>query len=838
MSHPVEGERRAHGRGEQLSGKYAQVDPLPKNAVARLGTIRLRQIQQTVSVAFSPDGKYIASGTYSTCEVRLWEVATGKEVALVYSPDGPQSSTQRVIFSPDGQYLSYVGKVGRAAHEVAIKLWNVSSTRTSSLPCAISQFAFSPDSKLIAGKIDGELVIFNVKTRAIDRRLRRIEHSMHALAFSPDGKLLAVSEGRDVVGGEHPSTIRLWDLGTGKQVGEWVAHHRNTDSLCFSRDSKVLVSGGIGGVHIWDVASHRRLATIEDDGGIVAFSPNGKLLAVGGCSNEVHLWNSATHKRVRVIHPRGGWVRCFAFSPDGQKFVTGGSEHALQLWDVETGRQLPPVSGHKDSVFSVQFAPDGKTLASYGADPPVRLWDLSSAREQRRFLLEGRGGLFFTPGSLVPACSLAFSPDGKTLAAIGVPKEGEANNPVPLWNVKSGDRIAVIQTPSPKRGFYRPIGIAFSPDGQALATVNRGGSIQLWSALSTASLRLFPAPRRHPFRSLAFSPDGRTLAASQLDPDQIQLWDWTTGRPIRAFPCQKAGADYIGFSPSGQMLATIGPGDSTIQLHEPATGTLLRTLDGQKTCAACVVFSPNGRLLASAGQHDRTVRIWDVFTGKELAKFTGHRGPVYCVAFSPDGKTVASGSADTTILLWDVSKLQPEQPPAIARKELAHTLPRLWAEMQAQESAKAYRAIWKMLAAGDEAVAFLARKLHPVAFPDVKLLKQALADLDSNDFKKREVGTAHLTKLGELAEPAMRQALQAQPSLEMRKRIERILAEMPLSTSTEELRQIRAVHALELIGTPATRDLLKKLAGGAPGARLTRDAKLAVQRLERRTNKP
>ena len=275
---------------------------------------------------------------------------------------------------------------------------------------------------------------------------------------------------------------------------------------------------------------------------------------------------------------------------------------------------------------------------------------------------------------------------------------------------------------------------------------------------------------------------------------------------------------------------------------------LLRTLNAPETSAACIAFSPDGRLLASAGQHDRTVRIWDVWTRKELAKFKGHRGPVYCVAFSPDGKTVASGSADTTILLWDVSRLQPEQPLSIAWNELpadlardweAKELARLWEEIQAKEGVKVSQAIWQLIGAGDVTVAFLAGKLRPLPAPDAKLLDRTLVDLDSDDFKKREAATAHLKNLGELAEPALRKALQAKPSLESRKRIEQLLAEIAdFPAGPDELRQIRALHALELIGSPAALKLLTKLAGGAEGARLTRDARLAMQRLERRAHKP
>jgi len=241
-------------------------------------------------------------------------------------------------------------------------------------------------------------------------------------------------------------------------------------------------------------------------------------------------------------------------------------------------------------------------------------------------------------------------------------------------------------------------------------------------------------------------------------------------------------------------------------------------------------------LLASAGENGWTLRIWDVFSGKQVAHFAGHRGPVFCVAFSPDGKTLASGSADTTILLWDVSGLQVKLP---STKSNPKVLTSLWTEMRAKEASKAYQALWGLVGAGDNAVTFLRQQLSPIPVPDTKSIQQLIADLDNDNFEKREAATAQLTKLREVVEPAMHQALQAKPTLEARKRLERLLAELAERPIPEgELRQLRTLHALELIGSPAARDLLKKLASGAPGAALTRDAKLALQRLERRANKP
>lgn len=835
-----EAPRKRRDENKQPSVRTTWNDPLPRMAVARLGGTRLRQSDEVVSIAYSPNGKYIASAGYFSSGVYLWDAATGEEIHRILPPRPP--GFQRALFSPSGRYLIY-----RAQDEYGLHKWDLFAKRASPMPINLWPIAISPNGELAAGVNNRSFLIYDLNKRAtrFEHRDGILTSCLSAVIFSPDGKFIVTAEGRK----GSPSFLRLWNVANGKQLANWMADEGSTESLSFSPEGKFLASGGRNGVHLWEVATRRSLATFESAGSTTTFSPDGKLLATGGYyskANEIHLWDPATHKLVRSLPTGAGKIRSFVFSPDGKMLLAGGRWHSLQLWDVETGRLLLPVSGHEHTVFSLQFSPDGKTLASYGDDLAVRLWNLETKKEQRRLVLGRQTMIDLGSGDMVPACSLAFSPDGKSLAVIGLPKYGEADNPVHLWDVASGKDIAVILTPRPKSAGYRPTAIAFSPDGHALATVN-GGRIQLWSPVSAAELRLLPGDGRYPFLSVVFSPDGRTLAASQLYPRQIVLWDLIGGRSLRTFPCQTAGATCIAYSPDGHLLAAsssrmrqhISQSDKTIQLHETASGTLFRTLSAEETSAACIAFSRDGRLLASAGQHDHTVRIWDVFTGKELAKFTGHRGPVYCVAFSPDGKTVASGSADTTILLWDVSKLQPEQPPSVAPNDLPNELPRLWEQMQAKEGAKAYQAIWHLLGAGDDAVAFVGRKLHPVPAPDAKLVQQCIADLDSDDFAKRETANEQLKKLRQLAEPALRQALQGKPSLEARKRLESLLADLAeRSIPDTELRQIRALHALELLGSPTACDVLKKLAGGAAGARLTRDAKLALQRLERRLAKP
>jgi len=232
--------------------------------------------------------------------------------------------------------------------------------------------------------------------------------------------------------------------------------------------------------------------------------------------------------------------------------------------------------------------------------------------------------------------------------------------------------------------------------------------------------------------------------------------------------------------------------------------------------------------LAWTSAADTTIRLLEVASGCERRRLTGHRGQITALAFSADCRRLLSGCHDTTALVWDLSHSRPAT---------AAELETLWADLAGADAARAYQAIHQLAAAPESSVPFLRKRLQPVAPVDEKRVARLIADLDSEDFAVRQKATAALRELSDQPLAAYRKALEGKPSLETRRRLEDLLVKASSAwwdVSGERLRSLRAVEALELDGAKEAREVLETFAAGAEGARLTEEAKAALERLAKR----
>jgi RNA polymerase sigma factor (sigma-70 family) len=350
--------------------------------------------------------------------------------------------------------------------------------------------------------------------------------------------------------------------------------------------------------------------------------------------------------------------------PEGGPQIADGPRGDRQAHTDRYGDPLPPGAlvrlgtvrlRHGPGVYSVAFAPDGKTLASTGGDGRVRLWDPATGKEVRQLDRRPQHEATFA----------VFAPDGKTLAA-GGPQERRAGakaetRPVYLWDVATGREVRRL--PGHEGSLCSA---AFAPDGKLLAAATQEGVVRFWDLPTGKELRRV----RGGGGSIAFSPDGKLLASAGGSPrfaadgkerlpggGDIRIWEVATGRQVRRLAGDQGAVTAVAFAAGGKTLAS-GSEDGTVRLWQVRTGKELRTLThGQPRTdrtggVPALAFSPDGSVLASGGA-DGTVLLWDAASGKPLRRLTGHRWWVFCLAFAPDGKTLASGSWDGTVRLWD-----------------------------------------------------------------------------------------------------------------------------------------------------------------------------------------
>jgi len=285
--------------------------------------------------------------------------------------------------------------------------------------------------------------------------------------------------------------------------------------------------------------------------GPVAFSPDGRMVFTGDDADRgMKVWDARSGERVRNVPRPAGVIRTVAWSPDGRLLAAGGSNKTVTLWDATTGREVHTLRGHTDVVHSIAFSPDSKTLVSGSSDKTVRLWDVGKGTEVRALSLPGPpAGAKPIPGMPCQVFAVAFSPDGKAVAAGGGDGLSEAGEMV-LWDAGTGKLLRRLLGADEHEVFS----VAFSPDGKLLAGGTTAGSIRLFDVRTGEVRREFRGGDQ--LRGLAISPDGRTLAAAIRK--EVKLWDVGTGELKRTLRGHGNWVGSIAFSADGKALASGG----------------------------------------------------------------------------------------------------------------------------------------------------------------------------------------------------------------------------------------------------------------------------------------
>jgi WD40 repeat protein len=795
-------------------------DPLPKRAVTRLGTLRFCQ-PLPVTLAFSPDGKVLASGGYDN-RIRLWDPDTGKEVRTL---EGHKSYVNCIAFSGDGKWLA------SGSQDNDLRLWDVETgkeqRRFQGRNAPIERLALSPNGKVLASScLGGTLRLWDtdtgkeIRSLPIDKGYRVL-----AMTFTPDSKFFAFNNRTD-------KGIQLVDVAEGKLIRTFKAHKDNVYELTFSADGTTLISGsGDNTIRVWDVASGKELRRYGDEKTNVrclALAPDGKTLTYGTYPDGmVHVWDVAANKDLVPPWKADPWcVVSIAYSPDSKKVAVG--RDTIAIHETATGKRLNPPLESESRVQQVEYSADGKLLAVRREDQTIELWDRANWRKETTLKAE-----------IDRFTSMAFSPSGKYLTTA----EDNFNQGVLChWDLRTGKR---------QREFAQGQGwleaLSYTANGETLACfhVSQHRVLIFRDPATGKEQSRITVPDRSA-RNPRLSPDGRLLACAtsnsvdgRMPIQAVALWDAKTEKLVRRFGKTPSGNwELLVFSPDGRTIATPGghgvdgrmPIQPDIVLWEAVTGQERLHIAMNEGPVSKFVFSPDSRLLASAGRTE-TIRLWDTWTGKEVAHFTGHRGWMNSLSFAPDCKTLASGGADGTVLIWDVSRLLPAaKRPAekLSRDELAQC----WDDLAGTDAARAYQTIAELARRPGQAEGFLNDKLAANPGMNAQQLARLIADLDADDFNAREKANQELANLGRLAEGALTKALEGKPSAEMRRRAQELLDKLDGKAEDPNQRLLlRAIEVLERLGTPEARRLLGKLEKEASEATAAREAKASLERL-------
>jgi WD40 repeat protein len=576
----------------------------------------------------------------------------------------------------------------------------------------------------------------------------------------------------------------------------------------------------------------------------LALAPDGQRLATRGYDQIVRLWRVDTGQEVRQLTQsviglqkglrrlgvhQGSPAHSLAFSPDGRVLAAGSAHGGVGLWDAASGRELLPT--HQGPLSWMAVAPDGRTLTTTGADLTVRQWDLATGRQQRQSLLP--------PGPV----DVVVAPDGR-LAAFSTDLSR-----VQLWDVPAGKPLREIDCEEKKKpscvGTRVEGTLLLSPDARLLGRLTPERAVRFYDVATGkqrqevpvgAAVELTEDERLTP--GVVFAPDGKLLAAYKAADvrfgggNALCVWDVATGKLLRRFEGVPPVVAPPAFSPDGRALAAAHE-DGSISVRELASAKERFQLRSGRP-AAVLAYAPDSRVLAAAGQ-DRVIRLWDALTGEELARREGHQGPILGLAFAARGRLLVSASQDSTALVWDLADLRKAPP---RRQKLdARQLQAAWEDLAGPDGPKAQAALRALHADPVAALALLRERLRPTSPLEVDRLARLIRALDHDQFEVRSKALAELEKLGEQAEPALRQALGRASSAQLRNSIEQLLDGLQ-SASPEVLRVVRGVELLEGLEAPEARELLRALSRGAEPSRLTREARAALERRARLGEKP
>jgi WD40 repeat protein/serine/threonine protein kinase len=643
-------------------------------------------------VDVSADGSRAVTGGVDD-EVRVWDVLTGR---CLHTLEGHSKGVHSVRITPDGRYAASVGGDNTA------RFWDLADGRCLRVIRTAGRLAWAALSARtwIAvgmeytrhnGRAGAALVVWDLRSRQVRRRLDRDVHQFVEAELSPDGRWVLAAGYKDRV-------ARLWDLETGECRYALGTEGANQSALCFDPDAGVAAIGSNRNptIDIWHLRNGRHVRTLTGHARFVeslALSSDSKLLLSGALDGTVRLWDVDTGRCLRTFRGHDGEVRHVQWGANDQYALSAGQDNTVRLWRMPSPYTAQPqlsrprehrelsewdekVEALVDEAARMEAAGDraaalarlreAREVPGHERAPNVVAAWRSMSRSAARTGLRAAWSVRSLTGHEHGIMSVDVTGDGRIAASGGI------DGTLRLWDLDTGRCMRTITGPGRISPHLRAVDVVqLSEDGTRVMASGRDGSAHAWSVDTGESLysldgeRLTAVDTSQPLmhmigpfsrgpRSTRFSADGRQALIGGTD-RSFRLWDLEHGICLRTMAGHKGPVQSVWIGSDGQLAATAGA-DASVRLWDLVTGRCLRVLLGHTHWAMAVALSGDGRFAISAGGYeDRTIRVWDVATGDSVAVLDEHLGNAKGVRFTPDGRYAVSGAEDSTLRIWDIA---------------------------------------------------------------------------------------------------------------------------------------------------------------------------------------
>ena len=634
-------------------------------------------------VAYHPKGNVIAS--CSGNQVHLWDPATGKPIKTVLNIGKTDKPLKAIAYSPDGKFLAVGGDDGilRVIESDTGKSKYISPSRNARL----ERVAWSPNGNMVVvGDSNSQVAVYApnlpnqlaMAVQGVDRGevlgVAFTTDNTAVLTCGRDGKArltagpkpdgtsagnTATKLGPDFMGhtgavtclalvpkagtlfatGGEDKSVRVWEVASKRQTRSFQGHLTRVTALAARGDGGQLASGSFdGAIRIWDlnaIDEHRALSEATDSLWAVAFSPDGKRVAAAGSDHAIRVYNPETGKLEATLTGAKSPITSLAFFPDSNRLVSAGGDKVGVIWDVNKQKVIKELPGHESAILSVAVSDDGKLIVSGGA---------VGDKTVRGFNLEGdKAAWVYAARSSV--CAVAIRKGDRQVAV------GLADGSLVMLDITRA-------TPKDQTQSAHIAGVAcvaFSPDGNRLASVGGDGILRIWSVAENGALtsvvrfegqvKAGSPGAFTPLTGVAFAPDGRYVAAVGADA-VVRVWDVETKSEVRGLRGHTDWVTAVAFSPDGRYVASVGV-DKVLRVFELPPLDVSAT-GGHALAVKAVAVSPDGKVIATAGT-DQTIKLWDLASGKLVGTLVGNSDEPLTIAFLDNQSLVLGGRLPTGV---------------------------------------------------------------------------------------------------------------------------------------------------------------------------------------------